>query len=292
MSSNPTVTLNVPTPKMGGRKSDTIVWTGGIPKPDWSALDERSSKPYSTFCHRNPSDWNEENKANFRRSAAPKGVQIKSKSNNLYSIKSSLMAHMRKHGLDTVFYVPDTQDKTKVVNVIEQHSKFELSYVKAEIRNLRREWDEYDEANNETARDVLINCLESSFMDQLRPHNLDAMSAAEVWMTIIRSIQSTSTQRFDDIRQKIRDLSPLSLPHQDILVYCRQIREHIHDLVQADEWHWSLLLNIIKNLLLASNGTFQSQFHAYRISVDRMLRHISSISSYEIENYIRDSALH
>lgn len=282
-------------PKMGGMKpnSSTIAWTGGVPKADWSALDEtQSTKPYSTYCQRNTDDWNEENKANYRRSTAPKGLQIKSTTTNLYSVKRSLWAHMCKHGLDTIFYVRDPQIRTKMINVIEHHSRLTLSYVRTEIAGLAPAWDSYDTANDESARDVLINSLDTTFLEHLRSLKLERMSAAEVWMTITRSLQSTSTQHFDDLRQKLRTSSPLTVPNQNIMVYCRFLRETIEDLVQANEWHWSLLLNVVQNLLKANNQTFQAQFHLLRISVDRVLREISSLPANEAEEYVRNRSLH
>lgn len=294
MSSDPTATTEkAPKPKMGGMKSNTIAWTGGVPKADWSALDEtQSTKPYSTYCQRNTDNWNEENKANFRRSTAPKGLQIKSTTTNLYAIKSTLWAHMCKHGLDTIFYVPDPQNNTKVINVIENHSKLDSAYVRTAVAKFQAKWDDYDTANDESARDVLINSLESTFHEHLRSLKLERMSAADVWMAIARSIRSTSTQYFDDLRQKIRTSSPRTVPNQNIMVYCRFLRETIEDLVQANEWQWSLLLNIVQNLVEANNATFQSQQHLHIISVDKMLRSLSSIPADDAEEFVRSKQLH
>jgi hypothetical protein len=102
---------------------------------------------------------------------------------------------------------------------------------------------------------------------------------AEVWTTIVRSIQSTSTQYFDNLHQKIRtSSSPRTVPNQSIMVYCCFLLETIEDLVQANEWQLSLFLNIVQDLVEANNVTFQSQQHLY-IIVIKMLHTLSSISA-------------
>lgn len=292
MASNPTATLKVPIPKMGGQRSNKIVWTGGVPKADWSSLEMQTIKPYSVHCYRYPNDPADEAKATVRRTTPPKGVIIKAQTSDFYFVKNSLIAHSKEHGIDSIFYVPDPKNPTQVISVLEQHSRLTMEDVAEGIKTLKPAWDDFDHENDHCAQVLLLNTLDREFARQLQSLHLHTLSAAEVWMMVTRSIQSTSAERFDLLRQKLRDLSPLKIAGQNIMAYCREVREIIQELIEAGQWQWYLLLNVMKGLLQATVPTFQAAFYPIRLAVDRLLTKCASRTDSEVEALFRDAGYH
>ena len=110
-------------PTMGGTtqldKTEWGVWTGETPKPDWSGLDDKVIKEYTTPNQLCPIYASSAQKGyNFRK----KGLEIKfKKEDDLHIFQNSVWKHLIDTGMDTTTYIPDPADLTKMVNIVKNH---------------------------------------------------------------------------------------------------------------------------------------------------------------------------
>ena len=70
--------------------------------------------------------------------------------------------HLEQHGLDTIAYLPDPADATKLVNVTDNQALFNLETGCAKADEIStKHFDECAKANQEDASDYVVNCLEA-----------------------------------------------------------------------------------------------------------------------------------
>ena len=151
--STATATFRPPTPKMGNVQqiSDTEVvpWTGGVPKVDWSGLTDASKllpitpSMYRAIASKDAKSYQ------FRIRGLSKKLDS-TLTTPLNTFISAFMKHMQLHGLDTITYLVDPGDSTKMCSVVTHYTRFKLSNVTTASKNLyENHFDAYDKANDQ-----------------------------------------------------------------------------------------------------------------------------------------------
>ena len=112
-------------PKMGGVKEtgpDTQTpWTGGKPKADWSELENKIPVSIQPTQFR-PTSITSQAKARYYRTT---GIETKlTRDGNIQAFQRSVLEHLEEHGLDTITYLKDPGDSSKVISVITDHGRF------------------------------------------------------------------------------------------------------------------------------------------------------------------------
>ena len=85
--------------------------------------------------------------------------------------------------MDTITYLPDPADPSRVVSVITDHSKFELDQgttIAEEIYALH--YDEYDRMNCEDAKEFLFNSIDKELKMNLYENTLPEISFASLFL--------------------------------------------------------------------------------------------------------------
>ena len=72
-----------------------------------------------------------------------------------------------------------------------------------------------------------------------------------VWMIVVKSIMSTSIERFDSMKNKLKRIVPSSYPGQNLRLMASDIRRLAKELTSAGQYDHNLTLNILNNFLLA-----------------------------------------
>ena len=131
--------------------SEWCAWTGGVPLPDWSGLDPKSpTSPSDDYQFRPHNPGYSQKGTKFRET----GLDSKFKrDDHLLDFISHVMTYLKRTGMDTISYLPDPTDPSRVANVVEDYSKFDLNDSIATARTLRStNFDRFDCNNDDSAK--------------------------------------------------------------------------------------------------------------------------------------------
>ena len=114
-------------PKRGGLtqvgKDLWAPWTGGKPKTDWSGLEVPKPSSIEPNQYRSTSVSGLSKGQHYR----TQGLSSKfSRTKDLMTFQEKVMDHLVDHGLDTITYLTDPGDSSKLVSVLTDHGRFNL----------------------------------------------------------------------------------------------------------------------------------------------------------------------
>jgi hypothetical protein len=115
--------------------------------------------------------------------------------------------------MDTITYLTDPTDSTKVVSILGEHDQFTLKEAKdIEDTDQTSNYDQYDEANIRDAKTFLLKSLDETVLTQMYENCDDTETFIVHWMNLMLIVGSISIERFDKIkdsikRRKIQDYS-------------------------------------------------------------------------------------
>jgi hypothetical protein len=115
-------------------------------------------------------------------------------------------------------------------------------------------YDSYDLVNNRTARTALLSSLDATLYKTVHSALLPDDTFPVAWMLLIEELQSTSIQRFADIKLKIAAYKPSQVSGQSIKVFCTQVKELCNELDKAGQYELATTLHIVESLLEADGG--------------------------------------
>jgi hypothetical protein len=113
-------------PIMGGllalSKTEWAAWTGGKPLSDWSGLEPSARNQHVSPNQLRPALVTSAQKGyNYRRTGLEKELQYTTKT-DLSVFQNSVWKHLRNSGMDTISYLPDPEDPTKMTSVVTNHA--------------------------------------------------------------------------------------------------------------------------------------------------------------------------
>jgi hypothetical protein len=126
--------------------------------------------------------------------------------------------YLQRNELDSITYLPDPQDPSKMIFIIQHYSKFELQTTIEASRYLRKtKFDRYDRNNDDSARNWLLNSLDPELKDDVTKRVKSSDGFCVNWLQMIRLVQSTSFNRFETIKREIQqDLTIFKFPGQSV----------------------------------------------------------------------------
>ena len=71
-------------------------------------------------------------------------VKFSKEKGDLFSFQHKLLQNFQDMGMDTVTYLKDLGDPTKMVNLLMDHTQFTQAYVKTAIKEQCKHYDLYD----------------------------------------------------------------------------------------------------------------------------------------------------
>ena len=127
-------------PTMGGLaqiKSDTYAtWMGGIPNTDWTNLKNSTADPQqSSQIHPILDD------SSFHEWSKGLDVKLSKQKGDLFSFQCKLLWYFQDMGMDTITYLKDLGDPTKMVNLLMDRTWFTQAYVKTAIEQQCKHYD-------------------------------------------------------------------------------------------------------------------------------------------------------
>ena len=272
-----------PTPKMGGiskvNANEQVAWTGGKPLADWSGLDPKSPKsPISPNQYRSASVSTSQ-KSHFYRTT---GLIDKFKEkDDLPLFEHKVWKHLSNHGMDSISYVPDPQDKAVMLSCVENHSRFTVESITVLIQDQVIEYDAYDHSNDSAATDFLLDSLSPELAKDIRRAKNDNDPFPVVFMHLIKIIRSSSLSRFDHLKTTIREKKASSYAGQDLTKLASDLQEAAKELDTAGQYDHNLTLVMLDTFLDAGgagNEDFRYPLRALKLKLEEALLTISFMS--------------
>ena len=232
-------------------------WTGGEPKPDWSGLANPNPKAIRPNQYRANSISGQAKSQVYRVA----GLEDKfSRTSDLQTFERKVMKHLIQHGLDTITYLVDPTDKTKVVSVIEHHAKFTVKAGSVSGNMLMSTmYDGYDLENVQDAKDFLTNSLDSDLEKQLNQNCKDDDSFVAWWLELIHIVKTVSFDRFDAIKDRLKARKPSDYAGEDIESLVTDYLSDWKELHSAGLYDQSLTLTML-NTIMDAGGTTNEDF--------------------------------
>jgi hypothetical protein len=189
-----------------------VAYTGGKPKPDWSGLVD-APKCHNVNCER-PSSNYERRKAYNKRSEPTDSDKTFKKGDDSFDLRAfalSMESHAKKHGLDTIVYVPSMTDPSVCVTVLTQYEQVTPEHVTSQLKLLQPKYDDYDNDNVDALRQYLIARLDAGLLKQVSlrigESHMDDTHPAELWMQIVRLVLDVSTERYNRLNATLKTIT-------------------------------------------------------------------------------------
>jgi GAG-pre-integrase domain/Zinc knuckle len=264
-------------PIMGGiipcPKEGYIAWTGGKPLFDWSGLENPNVKPTENQ-HRHFSNFKA---LNYRRSGRPEKWKP---GHDLVSLKQYIWEQFVDRGLDSTAYLPDPREPTKMLDVINHHSRFTIEYAKDEHAKLLPKFDDYDLENDRNKIKMFLDCLQTDLYEEMNSKvEVNVTSFNEVWLTFIDKIQSQSLSYYDTLNQKIKDQKPSMFAGQNLIKMSKVYTDLAKELTLAGHYQHKYTLVMVKSFLQAGGSGQDAESFRFplRVLQQRLVKALQEI---------------
>ena len=234
-------------------KDEWSAWTGGKPNSTWTGLDAS----VALLEHTSPNQLrpvyvsSAQKGYNFRRT----GFKIPFKpADDLISFQNTVWEHLKDTGMDSIAYLKDPTDATKMTNVVKSHARFTVQSAKLLAEAQTPLYDRYDRTNDMAARTYLLASLSTDLSNKVSEKLDDADSFPVVWLQFLKSIQSTSIERFEDLKNNIKARLPSQYPGENLEQLAAHFRKDANELTTAGQYDHNLTLGMLKTFLLAGGS--------------------------------------
>ncbi|KAI2491647.1 hypothetical protein MHU86_22930 [Fragilaria crotonensis] len=189
-------------------KDSWSAWTGGKPKADWTGLDPSAPTESTSPNQLRPVFVSAAQKGyNHRRTGM---TTLFKPADDLISFQNSVWNHLVDTGMDSIAYIPDPTDTEKMTNVVKSHARYTVQSAQQLIEKQLELYDKYDKTNDKAARTYLLASLTPLLSNKVTEKLDESDPFPIVWLQFLKAIQSTSIERFEDLKSSIK----LRLPSQ------------------------------------------------------------------------------
>ena len=276
-------------PTMGGLHESTngnwIPWTGGKPLADWSGLDlSEASDTMSNPTQFRPQDSTDIKPYSFRVQALKK---LFDKTQPVELFIEDVDNHLTSTGMDSIAYLPDPADKSKMTSVVTHHGRFNLQYSTKQSNAIKTKWDSYDIANDKSAKKFLLSSLKPQFKTRMNKIIKPSDTFTIVWIKIMRKIHINSKEYFDSKEDSIKARDPRTYPAQKIDDWVADMRIDVQLLTNSGQYKHDLSQDIIDLALLAGgdgNEDWRSVIRPMRNKLNELLCEVGLFSTKDEVN--------
>ena len=113
--------------------------------------------------------------------------------------------------MDSIAYLKDPTDGTKMTNVIKAHARYTVQLAKLLAETQAQLYNKYDRTNNMAARTYLLASISIELSSKVTEKLDDSNSIPVVRLQFLKSIQSTFIERFEDLKAIIKSRLPSTL---------------------------------------------------------------------------------
>ena len=131
-----------------------------------------------------------------------KGLDIKfsKEKGDLFSFQCKLLHHFQDMGMDTITYLKDLGDPTRMVNLLMDHTQFTQAYIKTAVKEQHKMYHSYNHLNDCSACYALLDSLAKTFKKYIKDYLPNDFSFLLIWMQVIKALQSNSLECFKTLQ--------------------------------------------------------------------------------------------
>lgn len=294
MANTPGDEFNLPgmeAPIMGTRLSESCVIVGGKPLADWSGLAGTSAS--TPNCRRFVPGTSAEERAYKERCTPPDDLKLTKKC-DIYDAMSLLTNHAKTHGLDTVLYVPDPDDPSKVLFVPQHYSRLNHLLMKGKVIEWTAKWDSYDKENDAALVVLLRSAIDKDIRTAINPYlDFEELPASVILMLICNEIKPQTVLSYDTDRAALMRKNIKSYTGHDVKKFCEAIRPELRRLEQAHEMTKNVLIWLVNSFIAVNLMGFSDVIR--QAFFDPLIETFSSLGDYtqtQLMQTLRSKNLH
>ncbi|KAI2494289.1 hypothetical protein MHU86_20266 [Fragilaria crotonensis] len=193
---------------------------------------------------------------------------------SLIDFQNAVWDHLTDCGMDSIAYLPDPENELLMTNVVKSHSRYTIQTAKALSAEQLMLYDKYDKSNDRAAVKFVLSSLSPALMSKIQEKTEDSDSFHIVWLQLIKTIQSTSIERFEDLKAAIKARHPSQYAGENLELLASDFRKDARELTTAGQYDHNLTLTMLKTFLLAGgsgNEDFRFQLRATKQKLDQAL---------------------
>ncbi|KAI2507770.1 hypothetical protein MHU86_6666 [Fragilaria crotonensis] len=212
-------------------RDDWSAWTGGKPAPGWVGLDPSAADDITSPNQLRPVHASASQKGyNFRRTGM---TTLFTQASSLVDFQNAVWDHLVDCGMDTIAYLPDPESSSVMTNVVRSHSRYTVATAKTLSSQQILRYDKYDKSNDLAATKFLLSSLDPALMSKIKEKMDDDDSFHVVWLQLIKTIQSTSIERFEDLKAAIKARHPSQYAGENLEALAADYRKDARELTTA-----------------------------------------------------------
>ena len=289
-------------PKMGGLvrtgREDWTPWVGGKPKVDWTELAEESKDKYMDPRQFRPTSAGSAQKSKGYRMVAVE--PLLSKGSNLLDFQKIFKKRLEAHGLDTVTYLPDPEQAStaggtqgEVLSILTHHSRFTREKAAEAAKEYFDKYDAYDRANNEDAKELLYNSIDSEIQRELDLVKDRLDTFVDHWMEVVSIIRVPTTDKIEAIKKTFRERKMDSYKGHDIVQVSLDYQEEWRQLDAAGLYTHDLTSAMLNEIMEADGGNeaFLFKLRPLKEKLDEALLETRYYEYSKAKKYMEDNKL-
>ena len=274
-------------------KDEWVPWTGGKPNYDWTGLDLAEALSENTSPNQLCGDYAAaaQKGYNYRRTGL---TVVFKKNDDLQVFAKNVWNHLLDTGMDTIAYLRDPEYSNCMTDVIHGHSRFTVASTKKLSKDQAMLFDKHDRTNDKAARTFLLASLETNLRNRVEEKLEDCDSFVVTWLTFIKSIQSTSIDRFNALKTRIKGRSPTQYPGENLESLARDFCKDAQELETAGQYDHLLTLDMIKAFLLAGgqgNEDYRFNLRPMKQKLETALLDIAYKTKEAANKHMKDEEL-
>ena len=278
-----------PRPNLGGLNG-IHPWTGGRPT-DITFTATTRTVPRSPYCYQ-LQDPTEAHKALKQKttivdseSDARKFTRDE-KSLTIEQFAEMVADHMEFHGMDSEFYLPDPQDPTRLVDILQEDSEFTPTWVVNHFRTgmamTPPQYDDYSTNNMDLAYKAIMSMLDETVKTSIRPLlPRDLKYGPILWIYVVREVRTASFQRIKALKQQLESHKLRQTAGEDVKVFTTKFLQTCVDLGKNVPSDAPFILN--EQLCTSSIEQFRVKFMARSTAVNQWVTKVHGQSKAAIE---------
>ena len=302
-SSQATYVFKPDKPKMGGLvrtgREDWTPWVGGKPKIDWSELAD------SKDLYIDPRQFRPTSAGSAQKSKGYRMVAVEpklSKGSNLLDFQKIFKKRLESHGLDTITYLPDPEQMSSnvtgtnsgnMLSILTHHSRYTRDKATSLANEYFGKFDMYDRANNEDAKELLYNSIDTEIQKELDLVKDRFDTFVEHWMEVVSIIRVPTTDKIEAIKKTFRERKMDSYKGHDIVKVSLDYQEDWRQLDAAGLYTHDLTAVMLNEIMESDGGNeeFLFKLRPLKEKLDEGLLETRYYEYSKAKKYMEDNKL-
>ena len=137
-----------------------------------------------------------------------------------------------------------------MANVVKSHSRYTVATAKTLSSQQLLVYNKYDKTNNLAATKFLHSSLDPALMRKIKEKTEDDNNTFHVvWLQLIKTVQSTSIERPENLKAAIKPCHPSQYTGENLDALAADRQEDARELTTSGQYNHDLTLTMLKTFL-------------------------------------------